>query len=58
MDMSKRTGRHGRRISTGKSTGEKNGMGRSGSMMKVEEKVKENMANKWQSYLKDCFREG
>jgi len=56
MDMSKRTGRHGRRINTGKSMGEKNGMERSGSMTVTRGEAKESTTNRWQSYLKDFLR--
>jgi hypothetical protein len=46
MENSERTGRHGKGINTGKSTGEENGMERSGSMMRVMVKAKEDTAIK------------
>jgi hypothetical protein len=58
MDMSKKTGRHGRRINTGKNTGEKNGMERCGNMTVTRGEAKESTANRWRSYLKDCLRGG
>jgi len=44
MGNSKRTGRHGRRINTGKSTVEENGMERVGSMIRVMVKAEGSMA--------------
>jgi hypothetical protein len=46
MGTSKRTGRHGRGINTGKNTGEKNGMGKSGSITRTMAEAEENTAIK------------